>query len=485
MNLQKQSRRRGVILTSQGLQKLQVAKSEAESCENNDHRYTLEALSLRTGLDPDTLMKVFSCEVGVDKQTLNRCFRAFNLLLEPDDYQLPIPQIEERRGTTTKVVQDWGEAPDVSVFYGRTEELATLRHWILEERCRVVAVLGMGGIGKNTLSVKLAEQIQDKFDFVIWRSLRYAPLVQDILAELIQFLSNEPKSDLPATIDGRISRLIHYLRASRCLLVLDNAESILRGCDPQEVSCNCCAGYYREGYEGYGELLKRIGEASHQSCLVLTSREEPKEIGLLEGETSPVRVLQLKGLQLADVQEIFKAKGSFWGSTAEWNRLIEFYAGNPLALKIVATTIKNLFDGSIAEFLKQNTAVFGDIVNLLEQQFNRLSDAEKEIINWLALNRQPASFLEIRNKISPSVSPQKLVEALDSLEARSLIEKRDTLFSLPPVIMEYVTNRLIENKIPKTLLKVFSSDKYQTNNPHPQLPQYRFSSLRLAQKLSG
>ncbi len=92
-------------------------------------------------------------------------------------------------------------------------------------------------------------------------------------------------------------------------------------------------------------------------------------------------------------------------------------------------------------------------------------------------------FSEMRDKISPSVSPQKLVEALESLEARSLIEKRDTLFSLPPVIMEYVTNRLIENKIPKTLLKVFSSDKYQTNNPHPQLPQYRFSSLGLAQKL--
>jgi DNA-binding HxlR family transcriptional regulator len=216
---------------------------------------------------------------------------------------------------------------------------------------------------------------------------------------------------------------------------------------------------------------------------VLTSREEPKEIGLLEGETSPVRVLQLKGLQVADVQEIFKAKGSFWGSTAEWSRLIEFYAGNLLALKIVATTIKNLFDGSIAEFLEQNTAVFGDIVNLLEQQFNRLSDAEKEIISWLALNRKPSSFSGMRDKISPSVSPQKLVEALESLEARSLIEKKDTLFSLPPVIMEYVTNRLIENKIPKTLLKVFSSDKYQTNNPHRQLPQYRFSSLGLAQKL--
>lgn len=90
-----------------------------------------------------------------------------------------------------------------------------------------------------------------------------------------------------------------------------------------------------------------------------------------------------------------------------------------------------------------------------------MSDAEKEIISWLALNRKPASFSEMRDKISPSVSPQKLVEALESLEARSLIEKRDTLFSVPPVVMEYLTNRLIEKKIPKTLLKVFSGNKYQ------------------------
>ncbi|MEO0854702.1 MAG: hypothetical protein AAFY15_14535, partial [Cyanobacteria bacterium J06648_11] len=42
---------------------------------------------------------------------------------------------------------DWGEAPDVSLFYGRAEELDTLTHWISTERNRLVALLGMGGIG--------------------------------------------------------------------------------------------------------------------------------------------------------------------------------------------------------------------------------------------------------------------------------------------------------------------------------------------------
>jgi DNA-binding HxlR family transcriptional regulator len=464
MHPQKQRRRRGVVLTPQGLKKLQTAKSEAESFENNDRRYTLEDLSIRTGLDPDTLMKVFTCEIGVDKRTLARCFRAFNLLLEQSDYDLPaihVETVESRGDAIVKVLPDWGESPDAAVFHGRTEELATLRHWILEERCRLVTLLGLGGMGKTCLSVKLAEQIQDKFEFVIWRSLRHAPPVKELLAELIQFLSNEQETNLPETIYARISRLIYYLRASRCLLVLDNVETILQGGDSQDTSCNHYAGCYCQGYEGYGELLKRVGEARHQSCLVLTSREQPKEIALLQGETLPIRVLQVKGLQLVDIQEIFRAKGSFRGSTEEWNWLVEYYAGNPLAFKIVATSIQKLFDGNIAEFIKQNTAVFGDILNLLEQQFNRLSKTEKKIIHCLVLNRKPVSFSELRREISSSVSPQKLLEALESLEARSLIDKKAACFSVQPMVVDYATYRLIQEQITEVQQQVLSSEEYQ------------------------
>ncbi len=178
---------------------------------------------------------------------------------------------------------DWGEAMDVSVFYGRTEELATLKQWIVQDNCRLVGLLGMGGIGKTALSVKFAQHVQHEFNYLIWRSLQNAPPVNDILATLIQILSNqqETPANLPESPSLRITQLIEYLRSSRCLLILDNAESILQA--------GAVAGQYRPGYEGYGEFIKRVGETSHRSCLILTSCEKPQELAVLEGETLPVR----------------------------------------------------------------------------------------------------------------------------------------------------------------------------------------------------
>ncbi|HAG84248.1 MAG TPA: LuxR family transcriptional regulator, partial [Cyanobacteria bacterium UBA12227] len=106
----------------------------------------------------------------------------------------------------------WGEAPDVSVFYGRGDERVTLKRWIVQERCRLVAVSGMAGIGKTALSVKLAKEIQDEFEWVIWRSLRQVPPIQDFLKILIQLLSPTQEMTIPETVEGRVSWLVNYFR---------------------------------------------------------------------------------------------------------------------------------------------------------------------------------------------------------------------------------------------------------------------------------
>ncbi|MDF0554052.1 NB-ARC domain-containing protein [Kamptonema sp. UHCC 0994] len=330
---------------------------------------------------------------------------------------------------------DWGDAPDVSSFRGRDTERANLERWIVQDNAHLVALLGMGGIGKTALSVRLAQQICDRFEYVIWRSLRNAPPASETLATLIKFLSHqEQKADFLATFEAQLSRLMECLRTSQCLIILDNIESILHS----------SGGGYRDNCEGYGELFKRVGETPHRSCLILTSRDKLRELATLEGETLPVRSLPLKGLTTIEGQAILKLKGLSLSAANQTKELSDRCGGNPLILKIVAATIKDLFDGNIEEFLKQKTIAFEDIRTLLDEQINPLSDIEKQIMYWLAIEREPVSTQILQANLLLSVAQPTLLTALKCLVHRSLIEKSDGNFTLQPVVMEYMTERLIE-----------------------------------------
>lgn len=420
-------KRRGVLLSSGGLQRLQNAQEQSAITENDGYAYTLEQLSNLTGLSVRSIGRIRSGETAVDRQTLEDLFCTFNLTLTEQDY-IPPEGGTEQPLLVKSIAPDWGEALDVSLFYGRTAELTTLTSWILSDRCRLIGILGIGGIGKTALSVKLAEQVQDQFTYVIWRSLRNAPPLETLLAELVPFLSGQQHTQ------ADVSSLLQCLRHTRCLVVLDNLETLLQ--------TGKQAGQYRPGYEAYGELFQVIAETRHQSCVVLTSREKPSVVARFEGIELAVRTLSLNGSSEA-AAALIDATGLV-GSALQKQELCDRYRCNPLALKIVATSICDLFDGEIGLFLQQNTFVFNGLRQLLDQQFKRLSDLEQTILYWLAINRDWTTIAELEEDIVPVVSRVSLLEALESLSWRSLIERKSGRYTQQPVVMEYVMDRLGE-----------------------------------------
>jgi WD40 repeat protein/DNA-binding XRE family transcriptional regulator len=332
---------------------------------------------------------------------------------------------------------DWVGALEVSRFTGREAELSELSHWIAQERCRLVAILGMGGIGKSALVSRLGQQLAPQFDAVLWCSLRDAPSCEELVADCLTFFSDTPPAGFPPLLEPRINQLIGRLQARRCLLVLDNLETLLEEGDPE--------GSYRAGYQGYGRLIERLGESAHQSCVVLTSREKPREIEAVEGLRGPVRSLRLSGLSQEAARSLLEDK-DLRGASSAWLQLIASYAGNPLALKIVGQAIVDLFAGEIVPFLHSEELIFNGIRVVLRQQVARLTPLEQTLLTWLAVVREWTSLESLLTLLVTRPTRSRVLEALEALSRRSLIERGERAsFTLQSVVMEYLTDALLDH----------------------------------------
>ncbi|XZO01187.1 MAG: ATP-binding protein [Microcoleus sp.] len=328
---------------------------------------------------------------------------------------------------------DLGDAPEIFTFFDRTSELSTLENWITQEHTRLIALLGISGIGKTTLSLRLINQIKTQFDYIIYRSLRFSPTLETTLTNLLQIFSQT--SETPQNIETKISQILDYLRKYRCLIVLDDVQMLF--------SSQQLAGQYKTGYEDYQLFFKLIADVCHQSCLILNSWEKPREIARLSKEDRPVRCFELGSLGEA-AKEILKSHKLADEET--WSTLIDIYQGNPLWLELTATLIRELFGGRVSEFLQCEMPILDEGLQFqLSQPFGRLTAAELAVMVHLANQAEPVAVSHFFNQIP--FSPSEIVNAVRYLGNRFLLdvveEEKIILFSLNPVLKQYVISMSI------------------------------------------
>jgi hypothetical protein len=392
-------------------------------------------------ISPATWKRFKEAREAIDAETFKACCQVLGLHWE----------------NVADLGRDLSQAPLLTTLYGRTQELKELEQWLLHDNCRLVVIHGVGGIGKAALARQVVENIADKYDYVIWRSLNSTPPFHKLLTDMVQFLSKGQENR-----NNTLSPLMEYLQQQRCLIVLEDWEEIM--------SSNS------EDYNQYCDFLKRVAREPHHSSILLLSRERPQNIEPFAGQW--VRLKKLRPLSYEDAKKILKAEG-LSGKEEEQEEFSRRYS-NPWILKRIATMTHVVFGGEISGVVAGSVIIDDVITEFLDQQFQNLTATGKTVIYWIAIRRNSASWNQLLKDTGHYLSSNQLFYTLNYLiQAYSLVDKNledvPILYILDPVILKYVTNRFLEEsyqeiyQIIKTQYikgsELFITHSFVTENP--------------------
>jgi hypothetical protein len=382
------------------------------------------------------LFKILSTQLGekVNKSnfrwTIERIVNSFNLTnsshqvfglintninLCPNNPQNSSKNTEQN--LEKKCYHDLTLAPKITHFYGRETEFQTLSHWLTTQNTRLISILGLPGIGKTTLVKHFIDLNRQNFDVIIWKSIKLSQSLDNIITETLTGIN-----PVPIKTDNKLTQLFNLLREQRCLIILDDVQELF--------TSGQFAGQYKSEYKEYQTLFTKMSEIEYQGSLILISQEQCQEMLCLDEEFYPIKCLELEGL---DNTDILKNQGL--KDEECWSKLINLYEGNPVYLKDIASLIKNVFFGKVAEFLAEDSLILTEEMKYrFTELFHRLSPIEQQIVLELSKSNQPMSREDLRQGLE--LSSMDLINGLQSLNRRYLlkkIEREKILFDLSPL----------------------------------------------------
>jgi AAA ATPase domain len=311
-------------------------------------------------------------------------------------------------------------------FYGRGEELATLKSWATNPNCRLIILYGLDGIGKSSLVAQLIKQVRTSFGRIEWKTFSYGDSVSSTLIDLLQQLDSlNHFSDL--NFQQLTEKLWWHLQ-QRCLIILE-----------QEQDGNT------HKFDDYKQLFRKLlqmhGKSHHSCILLITSYEKPDDVTAVADRDHAAKSLHLNGVDVATGLEILKNKELKLVKKPEIAaELVRQFGGYPLALKLVSSHIRDRYNGDIQQFLN-NLYVpqsIGDIINQLITDLDRPARVILDILK----DAEPMSQAQLHEACQLQLlSDLDFIRAKDVLERRSLLTRyegetedgREFLFGLEAV----------------------------------------------------
>lgn len=182
MKSQLPKRKRGVILTYRGWQRLQRAQRQSEMADNNGVPYTLEQIGERTQMSPNTIAKVQRRQAAVDRQSLECYFSTFNLTLNVDDYTQPDSNESESRSS----IMVKGYVPLNSPFYIERPPIEQLCAETILQPGALIRIKAPKQMGKTSLMVRILDEAITQDFKIVTLSLQLADA--EVFTSLSQFL---------------------------------------------------------------------------------------------------------------------------------------------------------------------------------------------------------------------------------------------------------------------------------------------------------
>lgn len=317
-------------------------------------------------------------------------------------------------------------------FVGRASELEAIDRLLDDPGCRLLTLVGPGGVGKTRLALEAAGRRVDRYShgvhFVPLVSVASPDFLAPALAESIQFAVDGAHSGFSAQ-----DQLLDYLSERSTLLVLDNFEHLV---------------------EGSGFLNEVIERAANVELLI-TSRErlnlqsewafDVEGLGLAEDEKGSASAVRLFVERATQVEPYFALDDAGYSQAARICRLVD---GMPLGIELAASWVSVLSGAEIADEIEANIDFLATSMRDVPERHRSLRAAIDQ--SWrLLTDEQRGAFSRLSvfhgsfDRSAAAAVTGADLRLLSELGAKSLLRRPDFgRFELHELLRQYAAEQL-------------------------------------------